>query len=327
MRDLAFSTESMNSIPQSFPNLQPHLRFSANLADTLGSGAGIYYYVRFIDKEGQGWATIDLNSAATALDRAPKTVVGQIYRAKQKGLFYRAYKQADGSFFVQYKSDVKLCKEYGIGFGAIASIPLAQLPNLRYLAADATLEAIQKSSIAKAQQLSKTNQDDRRVLDLDRLFADFPSSVKSRGTGILAIGRRCVYLSEQIVPVGGKQVTAATCLDRSRSTIQRRLNNTIRSNRNVPPIQKAQLAVRTKIIPKAIDSFKTIALETSDLDLFHESRRYFIQTVDGKNQVFYACTNVYNSDCIELSRQRNKRRRLKKAIEGSPGQSCSLICP
>ena len=317
----------MDILPQSFPNPQPYLRFSANLSDTLGALSGIYYYVRFLDKEGKGWVVFDADDAATALNRAPKTIVGQIYRAKQKGLFYKAEKRSDGLFFVQYKSDVKLCHQYGIGFGAIASIPLAQLPNLKYLAADATLEAIQKSSIAKAQQVSKTNQDDRTVLDLDRLFADFPSSAKSRGAGILAIGRRCVYLSEQIIPVGGKQATAATCLDRSRSTIQRRLHSTIRSNRGVPPIQKAQLAIRTKIIPKAIDSFKTIALETSDLDLFHESRRYFIQTVDGKNQVFYACTNVYNSDCIELSRQRNKRRRLKKAIEGSPGQSRSLICP
>ncbi len=313
----------MNSIPQLFPNPQPYLRFSANLADTLGALSGIYYYVRFLDKEGKGWAILNIDSAATALNRAPKTIVGQIYRAKQRGLFYRAYKQADGSFFVQYKSDVKLCLEHGIGFGAIASIPLAQLPNLKYLAADATLEAIQKSSIVKAQQLSQTNQDDRRVLDLDHLFADFPSSAKSRGSGILAIGRRCIYLSENILPVGGKQATAATCLDRSRSTIQRRLNNTIRSNRGVPLIQKAQLAVRTTLNPRTIDSLKTIAMETSDLDLFHESRRYFVQTVDGKNQVFYACTNVYNSHCIELSRQRNKRRRLKNLIKGRAGVSDS----
>ena len=310
----------MDILPQFSPNSQPHyLRFSANLADRLGSGSVIYYYTRFLDTEGQGWTAIDINSAATALNRATKTIIGQIYRAKQKGLFYRAYKRSDGLYFVQYKSDVKLCFEHGISFGAIASIPLAQLPNLKYLATDATLEAIQKSSIVKAQQLSKINQDDRTVLDLDRLFADFPSSAKSRGSGILAIGRRCVYLSETIIPVGGKQVTAATCLDRSRSTIQRRLHPTIRANRGVSPIQKAQLAIRTNLNPQTIDSFKTIAMETSDLDLFQESRRYFIQTVDGRKQVFYACTNVYNSHSIELSRQRNKRRRLKKLNQGRAG--------
>ena len=40
----------MDIVPQLFPNPQQYLRFSANLADTLGSGAGIYYYVATMAK-------------------------------------------------------------------------------------------------------------------------------------------------------------------------------------------------------------------------------------------------------------------------------------
>jgi hypothetical protein len=290
-------------------------RFSARLAESLGSLAGIYYLVRALDPKGSGRATIDLETASILLDRSRKTVRSHIYLAFKRGLFSYIESKGQGRYFVRYRAEYKACLEREIGYGAISRAPLHRISQLKYLAAEATAEAIQKKSLHHAaKQVSKLNDDGLRLPDLDFIFTEAIGSEQSLGRGILGVGKRCLYLDSSLVPVGGKQETIASSLGRCRATINRRLSHAYRLKRGIPVIEKKQLAIKSHMPTRALPLIREEALVSGDLTEFNQAQRHFVQTVSGNIGLFMAHTNIYNCSDIELTRQKHKRSKLSKAF-------------
>jgi hypothetical protein len=290
-------------------------RFSARLAESLGSLAGIYSLARAIDTRGSGHATIDLESASTLLARSRKTVRSHLYLAAKQGLFSSIESKGQGRYFVRYRAEYKLCLEREIGYGAISRAPLHRISQLKYLAAEATAEAIQKKSLHHAaKQVSKLNDDGLRLPDLDFIFTEAIGSEQSLGRGILGVGKRCLYLDSSLVPVGGKQETIASSLGRCRATINRRLSHAYRLKRGIPVIEKKQLAIKSHMPTRALPLIREEALVSGDLTEFNQAQRHFVQTVSGNIGLFMAHTNIYNCSDIELTRQKHKRSKLSKAF-------------
>ena len=297
--------------PQPLRKLFTH---SATIAVALGCVAPLYYYARHLDANGSGWAIINLDDAAVALNRAPETLKANLYKGKNRGYFY-AVKRSGRSFFVKYKSEVRIAWERGWQLGAISRSPISEIHNLKFLAADSQAESLQKSTYRNA-ALEVSRQNDGRYLpDYDAPFLIHQTSLESGGNWVLGQGKRYMYVAGNVAHFGGKQTTIAEQLGVSTRTVQRYLSNTYRVKRGAPAIDKFQLAVCTSVPIQGVEAIKSVAAETSDLDLFREAGRFFVQMVNGKKHVFIACTNLYNSYCVELSRQRWKRSKLNKLIK------------
>jgi hypothetical protein len=290
-------------------------RFSARLAESLGSLAGIYYLVRALDPKGSGRATITLESASSLLQRSPLTIRSYIHNALKTGIFHAIQSEGQGRYYIHYTAEFKLCLQKGIGYGAISRAPLHRISQLKYLAAEATAEAIQKKSLHHAaKQVSKLDDDGLKVPDLDFIFTEAIGSDQSMGRGILGVGKRCLYLDSSLVPVGGKQETIANALGRCRATINRRLSHAYRLKRGIPPIEKKQLAIKSPMPTRALPLIREEALISGDLTEFNQAQRHFVQTVSGRIGLFMAHTNIYNCVDIELTRQKHKRSKLSKAF-------------
>ena len=301
-------------IISNFKPLSQLFRFSARLAESLGSLAGIYFLVRGLDKPGSGNISITLQQASEYLERSPSTIRAYIHKALRNGVFQRVQNDGNGKYHIHYTSDVKLCVSLGIGLGAIARAPMNRVSNLKFLAAEATAEAIQKKSLHHAaKQISKTNSD-KRIPDLDKIFTQVIGSEKSAGRGYLGMGTRCLYLDSSFVSVGGKQETIADSLDRCRATVNRRLSNTYRLNRHLPLLQKRQLAIASEMPTRALPILRDEALMSGNLDEFNFAQRHFPKNVNGHLNLFQAHTNIYNCSDIELTRQKHKRSRLSRAF-------------
>lgn len=307
-----------------FPQLTQQFTFSSSVLELMGGLAPIYYAIRYLDKPGTGELLVSTEVLASLIKRTEGTVINQLYRLKQAGYAWQAHKVSPGIFKVSYKSETRILGNHGIrNLGTCARTSIIYLPHWRQLSTQAVAESLQKVTLHKAGvEVSKSTGSNLRVPDIDTLFVDWLGSQKSRGFGHLATGKQCIYLSEQFVPIGGKQATIAEQQGLSLSTIKRRLgkNQPI----GAPPLEKHQLAIRSPLTEKIIENMKLAAIETSDLNLFQEAQRYFVQSINGVRQVFYACTNVYNALCIELSRQRHKRFKLKKlSLEARPAQAAT----
>lgn len=299
-------------------NHQPkYFAFSAHVAEKMRALAGIYYLARALDLEGKGYSYIDLDAAAAALGKSPKTIYAHLYKACRDGYFWAVQKRFDGSFFVKYKSEARICSHFGIGLGAIARAPFSALKYIKFLIADASVEAIQKTStIAARHQVSSNNDETRRPVNLDQLFGEWQTCEESRGgSPCLAVGERFTYLASTVIPVGGKQETAAHCLGLHRSTMQRRLSKSYRESRGVDDIDSTQLAIRTDVTPDSLAMMRELTASHADCELAQDANRHFCQTINGVPMVFYACCNVYNSHYVELTRQRHKRKKLKNLLE------------
>lgn len=299
-------------------NQQPqYFTFSAHLAEGIGALSGVYYYARALDIEGKGYSHLDLDEAARLLGKSRSTIYAHLYKARRDGYFWDMQKRTDGKFFVKYKSEARICAHFGIGLGAIARAPLSALRHIKFLIADASVEAIQKTStIAARQQVSSNKDETRRPVNLDQLFGEWQTCAETRGgSACLAVGKRFTYLSSAVIPVGGKQETAASCLGLHRSTMQRRLSKSYREARGVEDITSTQLAIRTDVTPCSLAMMKDLAASHSDCELTQDANRHFRQTINGEVMVFYACCSVYNSHYVELTRQRHKRKKLRKLLE------------
>ena len=291
--------------------ITPQFTFSAALADKMGALAGVYYLVRKLD-DGSGWIRIRLNEFEMLLGKTRQTIMANLYEGQRRGYFWSIRKVNQSEYLVRYKSEARICQQLGIGLGAIARAPLSRIRELKFLATEATAEAIQVKSIKKAKQQISDDKSDIPIVQLESIFQNGQPCVNSRGaTGVMGKGKRITYLRDGVALIGGKQATIAQSLDRHVSTIQRRLDNGYRGDRYIATIHKTQLAQLTDIPPSQLSSIQQECRGICDIELNHEASRLFIQTIDGNPLVFRASCSVYWNEDIELTRQSHKRKRLK----------------
>lgn len=189
----------------------------------------LWYYVRAIDKQGSGKAYFSIESACKFFKHSKRQIKRYLADGVRLGFFRPTYAISNDVVLVYYSSAIKTALSLGLdNFGAIASVPIKEIKNLRRTATKIALLANQRASEfrQKSKKLAGTI--------LDPADALKPSGIASGG--ILFRTKRYLIVKANCQLVGGSQTTAAKKLGRSQTTVCNHLAN-------LDPLNKLQIAV------------------------------------------------------------------------------------
>ena len=236
------------------------VRLHASLADgglcsdSRGYAAiQLWFAVRAVDTSGRGCAEFDLKLMAQSLGRGVSTVKRYLRDGLRLGLFRSVKCLSTGQYRVYYAGLHQVCLRMQVAnFGAVVEVSVKDLRHMRFIAAEAQAQHLQKCSRFKAQQKHK-----RGIAKPGAILSPSHYSVGVKGK-VLHHGRSATYVSEDFIPFGTKQATIAKSLGRSDRTIRRRLSNNAdakygRLQKGLPKVVKRQLvqAVQSKDCDRA----------------------------------------------------------------------------
>ena len=278
------------------------VRILANLAQCgawegknfLGKVAGenaakLWYWLRAIDKQGSGKAYLSIDAASRFFKLSKRQIKRYLTDGVKLGFFRGVYTTASNIVLVYYSSSINAALALGLeSLGAIASVPVEEIKNLRRTATKIAVLANQRASEfrQKSKKLAGTI--------LDPADALKPSGIASGG--ILFRTRRYLIVKANCQVVGGSQKTAAQKLGRSETTVCSHLAN-------LSPLNKLQIAIADKW--NWFDWNRNVLDNKPQLGLFR---------LDDFPFPLKAHTSVYRFPEIELRPQKYLRRKLTLAL-------------
>ncbi|MBD2076272.1 hypothetical protein H6F86_20795 [Phormidium sp. FACHB-592] len=254
----------------------------------------LWFAVRAVDTLGRGCAEFDLRQMAASLGRGVSTVQRYLRDGLKLRLFRSVNGLGAGQYRVYYAGLHNVCRRMQISnFGAVVEVTVGDLRHMRFIAAEAQAQHLQKCSRFKAQQKHK-----RGLAKPGALLSPSHYSVGVRGK-VLHHGRSATYVSEDFIPFGTKQSTIAKSLGRSDRTIRRRLSNDAdakhgRIQKGLPKVVKRQLI-------QAVQDAVSDRVFVQAGGMFEDSRVFF-----SKGRYWKRLTNIYASPyrtlCMKASR-------------------------
>lgn len=262
----------------------------------------LWYWLRSQDPNGSGQVLFSLKAAACDLRVSIETVRRWIYWGLKNGLFRSAALRGPvGHKRVFLTKALDVARSLGADdLGICFEIPADQLWQLPAAVTEAVASHLQRASIFSAKQRSKSGSG--KALTLEDVLGD-----KRIGANV-ARGERFSYFDSTVSLIGGSQTTIADFLGRHRSTVQRRLSNSVRSQHGLEPIKRYQLA-------QARVSFGVTLRPVFDEDY---AAKYF-RPDWSRSTIFEAMCNVYDDSHVLLQSKRRLKDKLKRAIaKGQP---------
>ncbi|MEM9213996.1 MAG: hypothetical protein AAGD25_06575 [Cyanobacteria bacterium P01_F01_bin.150] len=300
---------------------------SSILVDTLGCVAGVYYFARMLDGSGSGWATFSLEHAADSLGCAASTVRKNLSLALKRGCFYKV-SVSGGVAVVRYRSDRKLRDHLGIDdLPPMFRLFAYELPIILSKATQASAERCQNTTIWLRRK-SLRKQEKASMVTVEQIFqqescmtrdyadligsSEFCGNPTPGGMGYPYMGalaeqayfrsKRYLFVKPSFHSFGASQSRIGESLGRHRSTIARRLANTI----------KVQIAKDTG--EGSVDWKECIREYQNEFD--SEMVDYCKRRFSCSNKTFRPECNLYYLD-IELVHQRRKLKPRKKQYKAT----------
>jgi transcriptional regulator with XRE-family HTH domain len=267
-----------------------------------------WYAARSLDRTGEGRVAFRLTELATALNVSIPTLKRYLKQAHNQG-YFRSLHKVGGEIEVWYASLFDVALRLGLReLGAVTELNVADLNRsyIRVVATQLDAERCQRSSMHLAKKSVPNSQRGRIFNPKDILEPRKTLSHCSRGATVLFIGKRCVFVNDDVIPVGVSQKKLAELSERSISTIQRRLSNQHRRKRNLPTVLKRQVV--QKVNNDAI-AFGIKELGASTIVDPSTGRSYFVQS----GSVWRSGCNIYRTE-FELKSVRFLRSRFKYEI-------------
>lgn len=267
----------------------------------------LWYWLRSQDPNGSGQVLFSLKAAACDLRVSVETIRRWISWGLKNGLLRSAQLRGPtGHKRIFMTKAIDVARKLGADdLGICFEIPADQLWQLPAAVTEAVASHFQRASIFSAKQRSKSGSGE--PLTLEHILGD------KRIGALVARGERFVYFDSTVSLIGGSQTTTADFLGRHRSTVQRRLSNSVRSQRGLEPIKRYQLA-------QARVSFGVTLRPVFDEDY---AAKYF-RPDWSRSTIFEAMCNVYDDSHVLLQSKRRLKDKLKRAIaKGQPISSAN----
>lgn len=268
------------------------VRIHSDVADRA-SATKLWYYCRFCSDN--GLANINLKEVSNYFNVTVQTVRNWLtWCVKNK--FIRAYSTDNkGNYSIFYSALTKVC---GDSFGAVANINLKEHKNLKVTATEALAQYLQNIAKFAAKKNFKDfkihNPYQRKVRPINKLFDSTPSELKA--LGVLGETKRYLLVDHNFTTYGVSYDRISNFLNRSISTVKRRLKNTI----------KKQLAQHKN------EYYAEYYFALEDFN----SNKFIYSKVNKDNLIFKALMNVYYSS-LELTSMRYRRNELKNTLRNS----------
>lgn len=249
----------------------------------------LWYYLRAIDKTGSGKTYLSVVSAARFFGVTTRQIKRYLESGLKLGFFREIVCIRTGVVLVYYSSTIAVAKKLGLTeLGAIASVPIAALKELRQYATKITILANQRASEfrQKSKKLPGTI--------LDPVNALKPCGIAARG--ILFRTTRYLVVMADCQLIGGSQKTAAKKLARSVVTVNSHLAN-------LTSVEKSQVAIA--------DRFNWLEVARNQLE--HKPNLGLFKLDNFPTPLKSYCS-IYHLPEIELIPQKYLRRKLKIAL-------------
>lgn len=260
------------------------------LGKVVGENAvKLWYWLRAIDKQGSGKAYLSIEAACKFFEVSKRQIKRYLADGVRLGFFRGVYTTASNIVLVYYSSSINVALALGLEtLGAIASVPIKEIKNLRRVATKIAVLANQRASEfrQKSKKLAGTIIDPADALK--------PSGIASGG--ILFRTKRYLIVKASAQLVGGSQSTAAKKLGRSETTVCSHLSN-------LGSLNKLQIAVADRW--NWMDWSRNALDNKPQLGLFKLEDFPF---------PLKAYTSIYRFPEIELCPQKFLRRKLTLAL-------------
>lgn len=304
-----FSNSLASSADVPTVRIHSEIADGGNLLDRRGAAAVVlWYYSRSLDSQGSGWAAFSLKSACELLGRGKSTVKRYLTNGLRKGLF-RSYTTTGDAVQVYYSSLHEVAIKCGLeSFGAVAELGIDQLKNLKFWAIQLEAQNLQNQSRFQARNAGGMK---RKVAKAENVLPSPSSDSQPLKEGSkpgvrtrLHITSRFCLMHHTFVEFGASQKTVAKRSGRHPSTIQRRLDNQYRRNRNVPTVLKRQIAIEEPDQnPENFEFRKSISLNPED------ARRFVFN-----DRVFKSVSNIYE-DVFHVQSMKASKAIFKEKVQ------------
>lgn len=302
-------------IPPTAHNLQLNTKLSygetvvaATIATLLRKAiARTYYLSRLKDTANTGYPIIDTKQDSISLGITPQTLVRDIRQCQKEGLFHSVVSLGRGRYKVQYISQRRLAIKLGTVPDACYPATIDDVRHIDKFCVECITDMMQcRSYLAQKKATNKANQEALAKQEVPRYQTPTLEDLlnlnvsgheeKTEGAdGALTVGvagkltgnqtraklfhartRRFLLCDSNCTPWGVSQSKVAQIAGKSRTTIRRKLDHRYRSDRQLEPIPKVQMAIAADY---GINDFKQLAEETQDADwkkvIFYDKRAYY----------------------------------------------------
>lgn len=271
-----------------------YVRIHSNVADKA-SATKLWYYCRMCSDNGR--ATVNLLSVAQFFGVTVRTVRYWLSWCVQHKYIRHHHVDNTGECVVYYSALTTVCDGF---IGSVATVDLSQRQDLKVVAAESVAQQLQKVAQFAAKhnwrEQKQSNPFQRTVKPIARLFDSTPSELKA--LGVLGETNRYLLLDHNYTHYGVCYDFIAQHLDRSVSTVQRRLRNT----------HKKQIAQHKN----------EFYAEQFFAEEEGHNKRFIYAKVTRKNNnvvqlLFKALTNVYYPS-LELNSMRYRKRAVASSM-------------
>lgn len=321
------------------------LTIHSGLFEALGNAGKFYYYLRYLDVNGSGYADVELYKTMNDLNLARAT----FYKYLKNKVFIREVVQTKPrTFRVFYASAVKLITNFIMDeviddLGVALDVYLEELEDWRELITLGQAITLQTQSIHAALKSAKEKGKGKvPIISIPEIFEgkkqilDFNEKRKNRKNkrkknksasdsglpsymNILnpSLILKKVYDKQRILlyfdsniysPIGGSQDTIALRMGRSIRTIQRRLKN----------VDKVQQCFTN---PNLTQEYKMECFIEGE-DWITYTKKYFEIALirnpdapyDAKNELFQSYTNLYNPNQVDIKGVKYLRQKIRSRL-------------
>ncbi|MEM8611749.1 MAG: hypothetical protein AAGF93_06995 [Cyanobacteria bacterium P01_H01_bin.105] len=279
------------------------IRIYSRLLDTC-EPARLWHVLRALDTEGTGRVYFGMDEIAALMSVSTQT----IYRWLKQGLgiWWRSRRRVDDQVELYLSGVAKVACALGVGgLGAIAEVPLSELSRMGSKALATALEATYRQKQAYwAAKKTKKGQAKNSVID--------PHTAASSDKFPGANGMAVVNNGFQVP--GASISGIARTVERSQSTIKRRLNNRWRIERDIEPIQKKRVATELDD-PELLFRLKELGASfvVTENALGH-TRVLKVLNDSGRSKIAVLGCNIY-AQGYELMGCRGTRGRVRRSLK------------
>lgn len=182
----------------------------------------------------QPWGECLPSNKLTPEEQAEKS---KVEASKRLNFFRGVTSLGNGKYRIYYSSLFAVCMHLGLDhWGAVTEIKVSELRHMKAIATEASIVRLQRRSEYQANRQHK-----RGVPTPEAILAPSVSTLGVKGR-VLKRGKRVTYVDQDFVLIGTKQTTIAKSLGRSDRTVRRRISNKVRDRKQLPKIERRQIA-------------------------------------------------------------------------------------
>lgn len=227
--------------------------------EALPGYGNLYVLTRMLDVSGSGHVWVSVDWAAKQLGLKRRTVIDYVRRCHQYGLFRSIRWQGD-FVHIYYSSLPKVACAYSGPGGCRVLVEPGEVKFKKAMIAEAVAKTKQNQSyyLQHKEQQAKQGTKKPRMNTLEQVFGSGSSHYAGGKSPVLRRTQRFTFVISEFPLFGASQPIMAAEINRHERTVRRRLSKQYRESlatrhqADLPPLNRAQLAIQTRLSPDAL---------------------------------------------------------------------------